>query len=278
MSDPQAVPESILRRKGSPTTAGVPQPVRALLDAGLIETVNLAEWLVADQGALAAHVLPSLDLGQMVPAVADALARVDKPTAPRRLIAIASAMDSEVAGGSALVRVVNSLSQHPSDIVRSWGCHLVGIRTDLDLKTKLDWIRPFATDRNMSVRECAWMAVRNDIATELDLALRCLEPFVWEPDPNLRRFATEVTRPRGVWCRHISALRDDPEKGLPLLDPLRADPARYVQNSVANWLNDASKTRPDWVRDVCNRWSTGTPAIETRYICRRALRTLTPKM
>jgi len=275
MSSPDALPESILRRKGSPTTAGVPQPVRALLDTGRLETVNLAEWLVADQGALAGHVLPSLGLGQVVPAIVNVLARLENPTAPRRLVAIASALGSQIAGTRALDQSVDSLQQHPSDLVRSWGCHLVGVRSDLDLKVKLDRIRPFATDRNMSVRECAWMAVRNDIAAQLDPALQWLEPFVWEADPNLRRFATEATRPRGVWCRHIAALREHPEKGLPLLEPLRADPARYVQNSVANWLNDASKSRPDWVRTVCDRWLTESPTVETRYLCRRALRTLT---
>ena len=274
MIDPHAVPESILRRKGSPTTAGVPLAVRSLLETGRIETVNLAEWLIADQAALAPHVLPSIGLGPAVPSIVDALGHLENPTAPRRLVTVASTLAAQITGSRALDQAVDSLRQHPSDLVRSWGCHLVGVRTDLDLTAKLDRIRPFAADHNMSVRECAWMAVRNDIALNLEDALRSLEPFVWESDANLRRFATEAIRPRGVWCRHLPELRERPEKGLALLEPLQSDPARYVQNSVANWLNDASKTRPDWVRGVCDRWMAGEPTPATRYICRRALRTV----
>jgi 3-methyladenine DNA glycosylase AlkC len=47
-----------------------------------------------------------------------------------------------------------------------------------------------------------------------------------------------------------------------------------VQNSVANWLNDAAKTQPDWVRGVCAQWSGGTVPPATAYILRRAQRSI----
>jgi 3-methyladenine DNA glycosylase AlkC len=57
---------------------------------------------------------------------------------------------------------------------------------------------------------------------------------------------------------------------------LKADPSRYVQNSVANWLNDAAKTQPDWVRELSARWCAESPVEATRYIARRAMRSLEP--
>lgn len=268
------IPEGILRRKGSPTTAGVPAEVRRLLDLGRIETVNLSEWLVVDQAALARSVLPEAGAEGALDPVLEALARPDVTTAPRRTSAVAGALSAWASGKTSFNRILRRLESHPSDVVRAWACYLVGMRRSLPLGEKLVLVRRFASDPNMGVRECAWSAVRDEIGENLGEALRLLQPFVLEPDPFLRRFATEATRPRGVWCRHIEALRKDPALGLPLLEPVRSDPVRYVQASVGNWLNDASKTCPDWVRSVCVRWRRESGTAETEWICRRALRTL----
>ena len=94
-------------------------------------------------------------------------------------------------------------------------------------------------------------------------------------DENIRRFASELTRPRGVWCAQIEALKAQPWRALPLLEPLKADPSRYVQNSVANWLNDASKTPARMgPRSRASAGLLQSPAAATGYIVRRALRTL----
>jgi 3-methyladenine DNA glycosylase AlkC len=116
--------------------------------------------------------------------------------------------------------------------------------------------------------------VRDAVIGSLDEAVMLLQPWVLDADPNIRRFASELTRPRGVWCAQIEALKAEPWRALPLIEPLRADTSRYVQNSVANWLNDASKSQPEWVDGLCERWLAESETAETRYIAKRAMRTL----
>ena len=124
------------------------------------------------------------------------------------------------------------------------------------------------------MREIAWDSFRPYVAADLDQALTLLEGWVRDPDPNIRRCAVEGARPRGVWTAHIVALKEEPERGLPLLEPVRSDPSRYVQRAVANWLNDASKSQPDWVKAVCGRWTKESPSRETAWTVEHALRTL----
>lgn len=51
------------------------------------------------------------------------------------------------------------------------------------------------------------MAVRESITQELTKSIAILEKWTVEDDENIRRFAIESTRPRGVWCKHITQLK-----------------------------------------------------------------------
>ncbi|MDO5090277.1 MAG: DNA alkylation repair protein [Cardiobacteriaceae bacterium] len=224
---------------------------------------TLAEITALDQAQLARHVFPNL------PADAhDAIADACRLGILKRMQGIAAILLNKLSAQEIL-----RCQTHPSDTVRGWGCFIIGAQT-MTLEARLAAIRPFADDAHFGVREWAWMAVRPHLAAELDHAIALLTPWTQAEAAYLRRFACEALRPRGVWSAHIAALKDAPQRALPLLDALRADPERYVQDSVANWLNDAAKSQPQWVQDVCRDWLRDSASPATRYICRRALRNL----
>lgn len=269
------IPNSILQRKGGRTTRDVPREVVDLLSCGRIETVNLLEWLMVDQRRLAETVFADHGWEELLPEVRLALSAIPRRTALKDIIAIGEVLARQFGAKRKFGAPYRVLIEHSSDTVRGWGAYLVGRCASLDLPARLERIRPLAADRNTSVREIAWMAVRDHLAAELEAAMELLAEWSLDADPNIRRFASEATRPRGVWCRHIERLKKEPQLGLPILEPLKADPAKYVQDSVGNWLNDASKSQPDWVRKVCARWRKESKAKGTERIVKRALRTVT---
>lgn len=97
---------------------------------------------------------------------------------------------------------------------------------------------------------------------------------LWAQDDNyhVRRLVSEGTRPRLPWAR---AVRLAPDQTLPLLDALHADPTRYVTRSVANHLNDLSKTSPDAVLARLGNWREQgqQDTAELGWMTRHALRT-----
>ncbi len=97
----------------------------------------------------------------------------------------------------------------------------------------------------------------------------------WSNDKNyhVRRLVSEGTRPMLPWS---GRLKIDASYALPLLDVLHADPTRYVTRSVANHLNDISKSNPTVVLETLKRWKTQRKqsATELNWMTRHSLRTL----
>lgn len=260
-------------RTGARTIAQIPPAVLQALNGGHIPTANLNEFLAIDLATLTRAVAGHIGLAPDAEMLQDTLAMLGAFKPMRRHLHVARTLYNLTEQHPLRDAVADALARHPSDVARAWAAQWVAF-SGLALPQKLLAVQRFAADGHFGVREMAWMAVRDAVIDELDLALGLLQDWTASDDANLRRFASELTRPRGVWCAQIEALKSEPWRGLALLEPLKADPSRYVQNSVANWLNDAAKTHPEWVSQVCDRWVGESPSRATAYIVRRACRSL----
>jgi 3-methyladenine DNA glycosylase AlkC len=99
----------------------------------------------------------------------------------------------------------------------------------------------------------------------------------WAHDENehIRRLASEGCRPALPWAPALPAFKADPAPVLPILETLKADPSDYVRRSVANNLNDISKTHPELVAEIAEKWYGENP--DTDWVVKHACRTLLKK-
>lgn len=261
------------KRKGSKSNDLIEPAIMAQLNKGEIESANLVEWLAIDQRTLLSHTLGNLNRMAYYAPVLDRLNNIEKPTVNRINECIGLGL-FELAEENNDSSLFSELRKHPSDLVRCWATYSIGSNEHTSLNEKLDQIQFFAADPHFGVREIAWMAVRSAITNQLDESIAILLKWTTHTDENIRRFASESIRPRGVWCTHISALKEQPDLALAILESLKSDPSRYVQNSVGNWLNDASKTAPAFVEMLCKRWAKENPTKETAYIIKKGMRSI----
>ena len=80
--------------------------------------------------------------------------------------------------------------------------------------------------------------------------------YTWSKHENelVRRLASEGCRPQLPWAKALISFKKDPSPILPILEQLKTDPSPHVRNSVANNLNDISKTHPALVTRLAKEW------------------------
>lgn len=120
-------------------------------------------------------------------------------------------------------------------------------------------------------RATSELAVRPFIHRDAARVIRFLKPLVKHPNPHVRRWVSEGTRPRLPWGMRLTAFVEDPKPGLALLEKLRSDPSLYVRKSVANHLGDIAKDHPDLVVATVKRWL-DQDAPHARWIAEQGLR------
>jgi 3-methyladenine DNA glycosylase AlkC len=106
----------------------------------------------------------------------------------------------------------------------------------------------------LTKRFTAEFSIRAFLAREPERTLAALRRFAEDPDPHVRRLASEGTRLRLPWGTRVAWLDAHPEQVIALLEGLKDDPAPLVRRSVANNLNDIGKVRPDLLARTCAAW------------------------
>ena len=101
--------------------------------------------------------------------------------------------------------------------------------------------------------------------------------YAWSKHENehVRRLASEGCRPALPWGQALTKYKKDPTPILPILEQLKTDPSLYVRKSVANNINDISKTHPDLVVKLAKNWYGENEY--TNWIVKHGCRTLLKK-
>ncbi|PBH60991.1 DNA alkylation repair protein [Clostridioides difficile] len=118
-------------------------------------------------------------------------------------------------------------------------------------------------------------AVRAFIIKDEERMMAQMRKWSKHKSEHVRRLASEGCRPQLPWGQAISKFKKDPTPVLPILEQLKTDTSTYVQKSVANNLNDISKTHPDLVISIAKDWYGKNKS--TNWIVKHGCRTLLKK-
>ena len=263
------IPIHIANRKGPRSLKDLNPEVIEYLNKGLVETKNLMEWLATDQLALLKLVLEEIGKSDWYIDFEVAVNAQKKPTANSNTKVIGATFGILTSN----LKIYNVLKKHTSDLVRCWACWAESTHHDA-ISNLLKTMKQYAADTHFGVREVVIFASKERMIENLDTSVEILSHWTLDEDENIRRFAVEALRPVGVWTKKIAKFQENPAKALPILLPLKSDTSKYVRDAVGNWLNDASKSQPDWVQAICNDWEKTSSTKETAYIIKRGMRTI----
>jgi len=115
-------------------------------------------------------------------------------------------------------------------------------------------------------------AIRSFLLLDLERVHTQMIQWATHENEHIRRLASEGSRPRLPWGTTVPALKENPLLYIPVLEGLLLDDSLYVRKSVANHLNDLSKTHPTALIELIQKWQGKDQRSD--WVLRHASRTL----
>lgn len=140
---------------------------------------------------------------------------------------------------------------------------------------EIDWDLSLAALERYTPYSTAEFAVRPFIIKQEARMMKQMAIWARHDNEHVRRLASEGCRPALPWGQALVSFKENPLPVLSILELLKADPSLYVRKSVANNLNDISKTHPDLVVQIARDWY-GKNEL-TDWIVKHGCRTLLKK-
>lgn len=116
------------------------------------------------------------------------------------------------------------------------------------------WDLSIAALERYTCSSSAEFAVRPFIINNEERMMRQMKTWAKHDNEHVRRLASEGCRPQLPWGQALTSFKKDPSLVLDILEQLKADSSLYVRKSVANNLNDISKTHPDLIAKISRDW------------------------
>ncbi|QIM16330.1 DNA alkylation repair protein [Leucobacter insecticola] len=236
----------------------------------------LADELLGQNGAIAlVEILERADHHTSFAHARLVAAEIDSLTLSERARAIARGILADIDGDrDRLSRVIrNALEDETFAGFTLWPLGLAASWSAIEAGTDQAFDNGMELMRELTPRMSSEFSVRPLLLHNLSRGLRHMTEWTGDPDWNVRRLASEGSRPLLPWGERLPVLVTDPSPTLPILNALYDDPEESVRRSVANHLNDHSRTHPELTVLTVRGWqrSGGEHVARTS---RHALRTL----
>ena len=128
--------EEILSRKGARKPQDIPFEVLNLLNNGMIETVNLTEWLAINQIQLIYNVFPEIGLSKSLFKLKKSIGQLKNPSTMNLIKTIGEVLYNYCSENKTLVSTLDILSTHKSDTLRCYAIYLIALNKDLKILDK----------------------------------------------------------------------------------------------------------------------------------------------